>query len=64
MGMTLNELYDRMDGSEIDERLALAMLESPKYQEKLKASAEQERVLNLSPEEQKDMVMRVIKGGI
>jgi hypothetical protein len=52
MGMTLDELYERMSGAEIDERLGLAVINSPEFQEKLKREAEEERMKNMSPEEQ------------
>ncbi len=60
MGMTLKELYERMDGSEIEERIALMILDNPETQEKLKKDKEAERVKNLSPEEQVAMVMKIL----
>lgn len=50
MGMSLKEFYERLDGNEIDERLALAIADSPEFRKKMADEAEAERVANLSPE--------------
>lgn len=63
MGMTLDELYQRMSGQEIDERLAAALLDSPEYRQKLQKEAEVEKFNNLSPEEQAELLTRLFKGG-
>lgn len=60
--MTLNELYGRMSGAEIDERLALAIFDSPEYQEKMKKEAELMETRNLSPDDQAKLLMRLFKG--
>lgn len=57
--MTLDELYQRMSGSEIDERLALAVLETPEFKRKMADEAEAERIKNLSPEDQAELFAKL-----
>lgn len=61
--MTLDEFYQRMDGNEIDERLAMAISRTPEFKQKMADEAEQERVSNLTPEEQAAELMRLFNNG-
>lgn len=60
MGMSLKEFYERLDGNEIDERLALAIADSPEFKKKMADEAEQERINNLTPEERAAELMRLL----
>lgn len=50
-----------MGGEEIDERIALALSDTPEFRNKMAAEAEQERVNNLT-DEQRAMEMMALFG--
>ncbi len=61
--MSLPEFYDRLSGSEIDERLALTIMDSPEYKSKVAKEKEEERVKNMTPEEQAALLMQIFNSG-
>lgn len=60
MGMSLREFYERLDGNEIDERLALAIADSPEFRKRMADEAEQERINKLSPEDRAAELMALL----
>ena len=60
MGMTLKEFYHRMDGDEIDERLALAIADSPEFRKRMADEAEAQRIAKLSPEDRAAELMALL----
>lgn len=58
--MSLREFYERLDGNEIDERLALAIADSPEFRKRMADEAEQERINKLSPEDRAAELMALL----
>lgn len=58
--MSLAEFYERLDGNEIDERLALAIADSPEFRKRMADEAEQERINKLSPEDRAAELMALL----